>query len=203
MERNIQILKYSCDYMKNKYNVSYKNISRKVLGKSHSYIRTTLKRRDISDELLDSILDAINEYIDRKEIEKAMDNTYYIFQLEMNESNLDRIFRGSAFQKSNKLDISCEGYKLVYFDTFEENAFDLETLFSKFNIDLPENYTGRSMSVSDVVVTKVGENYNAYFCDKFDWKEVPEFFDGLDMDIFLIEDGFEQEDEEEEDGFER
>ena len=45
----------------------------------------------------------------------------------------------------------------------------LEDLYVKFNIDHPADYTGRSLSVSDLVVL---EDTGTYFCDSFGWKQI-------------------------------
>lgn len=48
----------------------------------------------------------------------------------------------------------------------------LEDLFTLFNLNHPSDYTGRSLSVSDVVeiVRKDGSRY--YYCDCFGWKRI-------------------------------
>jgi hypothetical protein len=74
---------------------------------------------------------------------------------------------------------SVEGYvpgahmKLAYvgeIDGFSINIA-LETLFEKFNIDHPKDYTERSMSVGDVVVL----NGVAYECASVGWKRLGSF----------------------------
>ena len=64
-------------------------------------------------------------------------------------------------------------YDLVF--DGEVEAKDLEAVYAKFNLDHPAGYTGRSMSVSDVVEvvesTTCKEGY--YFCDSIGFKEIP------------------------------
>ena len=46
----------------------------------------------------------------------------------------------------------------------------LEELFRIFNVDRPEQYCGRSLSVSDVVML----DGKCYYCDSFGWSECPD-----------------------------
>ena len=52
------------------------------------------------------------------------------------------------------------------------NCSDLEEVYTLFNVDPPENFSGHSMSVSDVVV----EGRTAFFCDCWSlesWQGLP------------------------------
>lgn len=44
----------------------------------------------------------------------------------------------------------------------------LESLFEIFNLNHPDDYEARSLSVSDIVVLEG----KVYYCDSFSWKEV-------------------------------
>lgn len=48
------------------------------------------------------------------------------------------------------------------------NCSDLEEVYTLFNVDPPENFSGHSMSVSDVVV----EGRTAFFCDSIGFLQV-------------------------------
>ncbi|MBR3667445.1 MAG: hypothetical protein IKN66_09845, partial [Ruminococcus sp.] len=52
----------------------------------------------------------------------------------------------------------------------------LEGIFTQFNTNQPADFTGHSLSVSDVIVISVGGKDTAYFCDSFGFTEMPEFF---------------------------
>lgn len=54
----------------------------------------------------------------------------------------------------------------------------LESVYTKFNIDRPDDYKGRSLSVSDVVVAKG----NAYYVDTFGFKELKSFKEAAKCD---------------------
>ena len=71
-----------------------------------------------------------------------------------------------------------DDYELVYegeVGEFRGNA-TLEALFAQFNTDHPADFTGHSLSVSDVIVISVDGKDTAYFCDSFGFTEMPEFF---------------------------
>jgi hypothetical protein len=51
----------------------------------------------------------------------------------------------------------------------------LNSLFEKFNIDHPADYTGRSMSVGDVVVLRCNGDITAHFVDSVGFVELSSF----------------------------
>lgn len=61
-------------------------------------------------------------------------------------------------------------YSQVYANVCDCN--NLEDVFFKFNVEKPIDFTGHSLSVSDVVEILDGENKGAYFCDSFGFKEI-------------------------------
>ena len=99
---------------------------------------------------------------------------YEIYQLDLDYGELivrDFAFRGYEEVERDNLEIKKDPYKLVY--TLEANEeLSLDDLFYIFNMQRPEDYRGRSLSVSDVV--KNDEGY--WYCDsvgwvKLDWNE--------------------------------
>lgn len=77
-----------------------------------------------------------------------------------------------AFKHYNwcKDQIDLDDYKVVYEGELEypEIPNALEELFEIFNIRRPEDFKGRSMSVSDIVEVD-GKNY---YCDAAGWVEL-------------------------------
>ena len=87
--------------------------------------------------------------------------------------NVDYCFRGfdEAKDKWSRGD-----YVHVYSGIIEAETIDgaLEKLFMKLNGNLPEDYYGRSLSVSDVVWLDNGTRRGTcYYCDSFGWSECP------------------------------
>ena len=66
--------------------------------------------------------------------------------------------------------INLDDYEVVYEGELEcsEISDALEELFEIFNVRHPEDFKGRSMSVSDIVEIE-GKNY---YCDAFGWKKL-------------------------------
>lgn len=91
-----------------------------------------------------------------------------IFQLPENDPRLFRSFdetvKGEGFDRDE--------YKEVW-SGLAQDDWSLEHIFDLFNGDgIPENYTGRSLSVSDLVeITKNGKT-ETYFCEPFGWQKV-------------------------------
>ena len=79
---------------------------------------------------------------------------------------------GYAFMHYNwcKDQINLDDYEVVYEGELEcsEISEALEELFEIFNIRHPEDFKGRSLSVSDIVEVDC-ENY---YCDAAGWKEL-------------------------------
>lgn len=71
-------------------------------------------------------------------------------------------------------EIHGEDYELIYSDRLgmEET---LNSLYEKFNINHPQDFTGHSLSVSDVVVMRKNGESKAYYVDSFGFTELPEF----------------------------
>lgn len=87
--------------------------------------------------------------------------------------------------------IKPENYDLVYvgdLSGLKAQTFGLDTtedtlhaLFEKFNIYQPEDYTGRPLSVSDIVVLHENRKNTAHYVDSTDYAEMPHFIRGLEM----------------------
>jgi hypothetical protein len=97
--------------------------------------------------------------------------TYIIYQMKSVEENRDRIFL-SLDETENTIDLDYEGYEKIYQGylegDFKNNSAILESIFRKLNVNHPEDYTGHSLSVSDIV--QLGDKY--YHCQSMGWKEV-------------------------------
>lgn len=83
---------------------------------------------------------------------------YEIYQIK-NIRETDYAFR--SYDETKNL-LKKSDYKFVY--TGDEEL-GLDGLFEKFNINIPYDFEGHSLSVSDVVVL----NGTAYYCDSFGW----------------------------------
>ena len=66
-------------------------------------------------------------------------------------------------------------YKKVYEALGDYSSFALEDIYYIFNMDIPGDFTGHSLSVGDVVVIGSGDDEKAYFVDSIGFADVPDF----------------------------
>ena len=111
------------------------------------------------------------------DVEKAQ-GKFQIYQLPSGEEYHGIRFEGMEQLKKDGVQLNKYDYSLVYegeVGEFRGNA-TLEALFAQFNTAHPSDFTGHSLSVSDVIVISVDGKDTAYFCDSFGFTEMPEFF---------------------------
>lgn len=98
---------------------------------------------------------------------------YGIYQLKKSEERTYQ-FMGMREASSFGFEIHGEDYELIYSDRLgmEET---LNSLYEKFNINHPQDFTGHSLSVSDVFVMRKNGESKAYYVDSFGFTELPEF----------------------------
>jgi len=103
--------------------------------------------------------------------------SYSIFQVKDGEELLSVRFEPLERLKATGNTVDSKNYHHAYTGIMEADE-TLSDLYEKFNIDHPEDFLGRSLSVSDVVVISQNGKSTAHYCDSFGWAEVPEFLDG-------------------------
>ncbi len=122
--------------------------------------------------------------------------------LRIYQINLDRDENGMSFESYDYLSkAQPDGIDSSIYDmTFDGyvDAKNLEDVFTLFNTDRPDDFRGRSLSVSDVVKvvsSDSGVKPGYYYCDSFGFKEVP-FDESLtqdgrnpDITVVLVEPG--------------
>jgi hypothetical protein len=97
----------------------------------------------------------------------------YQIDMERDEHRIAMMGYEDTLARMNGDAIDSSLYDLVF--DGEVEAKDLEAVYAKFNLDHPAGYTGRSMSVSDVVqvVESPTGKEGFYFCDSIGFKEIP------------------------------
>lgn len=109
-------------------------------------------------------------------------DTLAILQVRDGEDTDDMMFRSWTELKQMGITPDSDQYRLVYTEPLDERGMGrmkfLEHLFTRFNIDHPKSFTGRSMSVSDIVLIREGGNVTAYFVDNIGFVELPGFAAG-------------------------
>lgn len=102
------------------------------------------------------------------------DNRYAIYQIAGNAKGREYAFMRMDFVTSHGMTVQGADYAYIYGGLLSEND-TLDSLYQTFNINHPENYTGHSLSVSDVVVVQRNGEAKAYYVDSFGFKELPDF----------------------------
>ena len=100
--------------------------------------------------------------------------SFSIYQLKGGNETLDYRFEPLDSIHRNGLSVKPENYELVYEAplTAKDN---LESIYTRFNVDRPADFTGHSLSVSDIVVLHQNGKDTAHYCDRFGFSQVPEF----------------------------
>lgn len=106
--------------------------------------------------------------------EKSQD-TYKIYQLKSDDELWQYHFENLESLKAHDLKVEGKNYELKYEGEWTE-GMHLEGIYTKFNIDCPEDFTGHSLSVGDIVVLNRDGKETAHFVDFVGFVEVPEFF---------------------------
>lgn len=92
--------------------------------------------------------------------------------------------RFADYETNKDKNLNSEDYNLVYKGNWKEiegmsSEAKLNSIFKKFNIDLPSDYMGHSLSVSDVVTVGCPEDngsYTAHYVDPVGFADMSEFF---------------------------
>ena len=108
----------------------------------------------------------------------SVTDSYAILQLRHSDETLYERF--SSMRELGRMGITpdIDHYEVVYVGelTKQGDQIDvLEGMFTKFNIDRPEDFKGHSLSVSDIVALKVGGVVSCHYVDSIGFAELPDF----------------------------
>lgn len=109
-------------------------------------------------------------------------STYSIYQLDRSDS-VDYL-RFMYWLEKKGLRIDRDKYQMVY-AAEQVPGETLEDIYTRFNINHPEDFRGHSLSVSDVVVLHQNGKDTAHYVDSFGFKEVPGFSKAVSQDTSL------------------
>ena len=101
-------------------------------------------------------------------------NRYGIYQI--NSGQEERGYQFFSLEAAKEMGFTVDGkdYQMVYSERLRD-ATTLDNLFERFNIERPNDFTGHSMSVSDVIIMNRGGRLTAYYVDSFGFTELPDF----------------------------
>lgn len=128
-----------------------------------------------------------HEVLQKYGIEKPEpDNEYKIYQLKKGPENHAIRFEGFTNAERYGEPAKPKNYDLVYtgsLDDFEDSN-KLEAIYTKFNLDRPEDFKGHSLSVSDIIVM----NNEAHYVDSYGFVDVSDRFLGREKEKINVND---------------
>lgn len=105
---------------------------------------------------------------------EVLQDTFTIYQLKDNENTRNIRFVEYTYLKESGKKLNPENYIKVYSAELKTQA-SLEDIYTEFNMNHPKDFTGHSLSISDIVVIEKQGEEKAYYVDKIGFKEVDEF----------------------------
>ena len=109
-------------------------------------------------------------------------NRFGIYQVRDGDDLCDYRFASIDEIQTRGLDVARENYELVYTAPFPQRIEFLtdrypvlNMIYDEYNVSHPDDYTGRSVSVSDVVVLKYSGSISSHYIDSFGFVEIDYF----------------------------
>ena len=136
-----------------------------------------MEREDV--ERIRTLEKRMQDYPQIKSLKEAKlllgtENRYGIYQIIDDSPGREYEFMDLNFIERHGYQVKKEDYELIYSDEMRYGD-TLDSLYEKFNIAHPEDYTGHSLSVSDIVVLNENGKVKAYFVDSISFRELPDF----------------------------
>ena len=129
---------------------------------------------EIIEEMDTFMAERMKELAAEKSAEQDTDR-YTIYQIREGSPAGVFEFMGMDYIRQKGMEIRQEDYQEVYVGALVPGT-TLEDLYVQFNgPKMPEDFTGHSLSVSDIVVVHRDGEDHAYYVDRFGYEEVPEF----------------------------
>ena len=100
--------------------------------------------------------------------------TYEILQIKDGSNGEQYRFWGMNYVQETGLQVNVSDYESKYHGELKPGE-TLDTLYERFNIHRPEDFTGHSLSVSDVIVLESGGDKKAFYVDSFGFQKLENF----------------------------
>lgn len=101
--------------------------------------------------------------------------TYEILQIKEGSNGEAYRFLKMSHVQASGMQVNADDYESKYKEAWKRGE-TLETIYERFNIHRPEDFTGHSLSVSDVVVLESETEKKAFYVDSFGFSELKDFF---------------------------
>ena len=106
--------------------------------------------------------------------------TYEIYQIKEGEGTRQYRFESLEHLDANGLSVEPDNYNLTYTAPLNANE-TLNSIYEKFNTAHPDDFTGHSLSVSDIVILRQNGEPTAHYVDPIGFKTLPDFFNGKEQ----------------------
>ena len=145
-------------------------------GRDLAELKSSLETiRSTAAEIINSIDTQLAEIQKTQDKEQtAEQDTFTIYQIKSGDEMRDYKFEPYDRLQAAGLKVDPANYEAVYTAPLAPDM-SLEDIYTRFNIDHPKDFTGHSLSVSDVVVLHQNGQDTAHYVDSFGYQQVPEF----------------------------
>lgn len=135
-----------------------------------------------SAEKAAELITRLDALVKEQKLLSGSEKQFGIYQITARDPEHDYRFMNLDFVKRHGMEVNRADYELVYTEPLTEKD-TLEAIYERFNIQRPADFTGHSLSVSDVVVINDGESIKACYVDSIGFAELPDFFKERKMDL--------------------
>lgn len=135
-----------------------------------------------SAEKAAELITRLDALVKEQKLLSGSEKQFGIYQITARDPEHDYRFMNLDFVKRHEMEVNRADYELVYTAPLTEND-TLEAIYERFNIQRPADFTGRSLSASDVVVLNDGKSIKACYVDSIGFAELPDFFKERKMDL--------------------
>ena len=135
-----------------------------------------------SAEKAAELITRLDALVKEQKLLSGSEKQFGIYQITARDQEHDYRFTNLDFVKRHGMEVNRADYELIYAAPLTEKD-TLDGIYERFNIQRPADFTGHSLSVSDVVVLNDGSTVKAYYVDSIGFAELPEFFKERNMDL--------------------
>ena len=135
-----------------------------------------------SAEKAAELITRMDAVVKEQKLLSGSEKQFGIYQITARDPEHDYRFMNLDFVKRHGMEVNCADYELVYTAALTEKD-TLDGIYERFNIQRPADFTGHSLSVSDVVVLNDGSTVKAYYVDSIGFAELPDFFKERNLDL--------------------
>lgn len=133
-----------------------------------------MRQRDAAVKIVKQIEEEMAEM--ENELFSAGRDMFGIYQLRDGEDLHYHRFESLDRLEKSGLKVEKDNYRLVYIAPLQEGQ-TLDDIFEEFNLFRPEDFTGHSLSVSDIVLLHKNRENQAMYVDRFGFRAVPQFLE--------------------------